>query len=44
MYNFLSQPEYILEQSRLGMLIINRNEFYILNGAVLTIIIFVERI
>lgn len=40
MYNFLNQPEYILKQSRLGMLIININEFYILNGAVLKIIIY----
>lgn len=39
MYNFLNQPEYILKQSRLGMMIININEFYILNGAVLIIII-----
>lgn len=40
MNNFLNQPEYILKQSRLGMLIININEFYILNGAVLIIIIY----
>lgn len=40
MYNFLNQPEYILKQSRLGMLIININEFYILNGAVPIIIIY----
>lgn len=38
MYNLLNQPEYIVKQSRLGMLIININEFYILNGAELMII------